>query len=355
MYDNLLGSPTYCPTVRRTPELTALAEKNLAGRASDVVAGAEPALLARAVGYLYTKETRSSYLIEREEPGKARVERFLASLKQAPRLGHLDEATLIRLQNEIVEPRFAETGVRGEDVYVGEAVSLVREIVHYVAPRWQDVGPMLGGLLELTNRLVDDLRAGSAELDPPVLAAVVAFGFVYLHPFGDGNGRVHRFLVHYVLARTGFTPAGLVLPVSAAILRDLRGYHEALEGFSAPLMARIDYALNEEGRVRLGDETADLYRYPDLTRQAEALYRWVEQAIDVDLQGELDLVRRFDEARRRMREIVEMPDRLESLFLSLAHQNRGQLSREKRRRHFAMLSDDEVVELERVVQEALHP
>ncbi len=37
-------------------------------------------------------------------------------------------------------------------------------------------------------------------LDPIVSAAILAFGFVYIHPFEDGNGRLHRYLFHHVLA-----------------------------------------------------------------------------------------------------------------------------------------------------------
>ena len=37
-----------------------------------------------------------------------------------------------------------------------------------------------------------------------VAAAAVAFGFVYIHPFEDGNGRLHRWRIHHVLARAGF-------------------------------------------------------------------------------------------------------------------------------------------------------
>jgi Fic family protein len=40
------------------------------------------------------------------------------------------------------------------------------------------------------------------------MAAATAFGFVYVHPFQDGNGRIHRCLVHHVLAERKFTPPG---------------------------------------------------------------------------------------------------------------------------------------------------
>jgi Fic family protein len=44
------------------------------------------------------------------------------------------------------------------------------------------------------------------------IAALVAFGFVFIHPFGDGNGRIHRFLIHQVLSTEGFTPSQPAVP-----------------------------------------------------------------------------------------------------------------------------------------------
>ena len=38
---------------------------------------------------------------------------------------------------------------------------------------------------------------------------------IYVHPFQDGNGRMHRCLIHHVLAERKFTPPGMVFPVSS--------------------------------------------------------------------------------------------------------------------------------------------
>jgi Fic family protein len=66
---------------------------------------------------------------------------------------------------------------------------------------------------------IDFSESRRANIDEVALPAAVAFGFVYIHPFLDGNGRLHRFLIHHVLAQKKFTPPGVILPVSAAILR----------------------------------------------------------------------------------------------------------------------------------------
>ena len=51
-------------------------------------------------------------------------------------------------------------------------------------------------------------------------SAVAAFGFVYIHPLADGNGRVHRFLINDILRRDGTVQDPMVLPVSSLIASD---------------------------------------------------------------------------------------------------------------------------------------
>ena len=44
-------------------------------------------------------------------------------------------------------------------------------------------------------------------------------------------GRLHRYLIHHVLAERGFNPPGVVFPVSAAILDRIADYRVALEDY----------------------------------------------------------------------------------------------------------------------------
>jgi len=96
--DNLLGNIDFCPVVRRTPEIEAWMAKALNRQAGEVVAGFEPEVLARASRYLYMKETKSSYEIEREQPDQQRMLRFIEALQEASRHPLIDKSLLVEVR-----------------------------------------------------------------------------------------------------------------------------------------------------------------------------------------------------------------------------------------------------------------
>jgi len=343
---NLLGDVAWSPVVRRTPEVTAIDAAGLRRRLGDIVSSCDEDLLRRAVSYLYTRETMASYEIEHERPPRSRAERFMALLRQAPEVERLDGAALRRLQAATVDPRFVDEGWRTEQVYVGEVLDLARQRIHYVAPRPEAVEELMTGLLTTAELLLAD-----QGLDPIVAAGILSFAFVLVHPFSDGNGRLHRWLIHWALARRDVVPADLVLPVSAVMLSRRREYDEALETFSGPLRRLIDYDLDDAGRMAVHGDTTDLYRHPDLTRMVADLYRWLVLAVDEELPAELGFLAALAGAQGAVREIVDMPDRLVVLLIRLCWQHDGRLSARKRARHFPMLTDDEVTRLEEAVAE----
>src|SRR5262249_3897779 len=158
-------------------------------------------------------------------------------------------------------------------------------------------------------------------------AAATAFGFVYIHPFQDGNGRLHRCLIHHVLAQRKFTPPGMVFPVSSVMLDRIEDYRRTLQDHSGPLMPYIEWRPTADRNVEVLNDTADLYRYFDCTANAEFLYECVARAVEHDLPKEIDYLRRHDEARRRITEIVDMPDRIAHDLLMFIEQNGGTLSK----------------------------
>jgi Fic/DOC family len=147
-------------------------------------------------------------------------------------------------------------------------------------------------------------------IDPVLQAAATAFGFVYVHPFEDGNGRLHRCLIHHVLAERKFTPPGIVFPVSSVMLDRIDDYRTTLQAHSGPRRPFTEWRPTSGRNVEVLNDTADLYRYVDGTDAAEFLYACVRRTVEDDLPREIDYLRRHDEAIHRLMEAVEMPDAL---------------------------------------------
>lgn len=346
--DNLLGSARFCPVVRKTSAIKALLTLDFTSRLQAFKNQVEPALFQRAIDYLYFKETKSSYNIERETPTPDREERFVAVLRNAGKdmlRNVLSEASLTRLQNLIVEPRYIQKGFRDWQNYVGESPPGRSPIVHYVCPPGEMVRDLMTGLLECAYK--------TEGLHPIVRAALVSFGFVFVHPFEDGNGRIHRYLIHDFLGRDGIVPEGMILPVSAYMLHHPQEYDRALEAFSKPLRRIVRFSLDEDERLAITnpEEAAGYYRYPDLTAQASYLLHAVEQTINTELVSEILFIRNYDRAKAAIRDVVEIPNLRLDRLINLLYQNKGVLSKSKRGL-YKEIGDDELQRIQSAFQEA---
>jgi len=344
--DNLLGNRRFCPTVRRTDILHDFETADLPARCRQVVSAYSPEVLKRALGYLYTKETKSSFEIEHIKPTSTRAERFVALLQLAEQEDFCEKKKLIQLHNRIVDSRFRDSDYRRTQNYVGETIAWQKEKIHFACPKPEDQADLMEGLVTAHKRM------GAGNAPAVIHAAAIAFGFVFLHPFEDGNGRIHRFLIHNILARRGFTPEGVMFPISASMLKNPAAYDASLEAFSRNLMALVEYSLDEEGLMTVHNDTAGWYRFIDMTPQAEALFRFIEQTIDTELAGELAFLANYDKTKKAIQEIVDIPDRKIDLFIRFCLQNNGRLSARKRGDHFDFLSDEEIARLEKSVQTA---
>lgn len=352
--DNLPGSRDYCPLVLRTVRVLQAEQYDCTQHLGDLEAEFGADLLQRSAVWLTIKESRASFAIEHEEQHVDRVRRFAAVMEQ--RCGQFDEPlsenALGELQAQILGPRATRYGIRRSPVFVGE-IDGFAEVVHYIAPHWDDAPKLLSGLRDFATR-----TQGAAAL---VRAAVLSFGFVYIHPMSDGNGRISRFLINDVLRRDKAIPAPFILPVSATIASTVlnrRSYDQVLELFSRPLMRLYGQAwrfgteqVAEDGvRYNLQfdayQDALPAWRYPDMTDHAEYLVQVVQLTIEQEMRKEAGYLRSLRLARERVKQVIEGPDGDIDRIIRSVRENGGTLSN-KLVQEFPPLADqalaDEVV------------
>ena len=265
--DNLLGTGTFCPVIRRTPKLEGFIALDLARRAKETIGRTGAQLIARAASFLLLADSRASFEIEGERPPSNRLERWGRAVLEAGKRP-LNQTEIKNLHRILIgDDRFTKIGYRDEGVFLGERDHNHDPLPEFIGARPQDVAPLMTGLNECNNRL------RISDVDPVLQATAIAFGFVYVHPLADGNGRLHRCLIHHVLAERKFTPPGMVFPVSSVMLDRIDDYRHTLQGHSAPLMPFIHWralpdrnveVTNSSSRAERNRETGGKYTYAQL-------------------------------------------------------------------------------------------
>src|SRR6202453_274919 len=242
--NNLPGTPAFCPMITWTDTLRRLTAHDLQARARAAVANVPADLLARTAAFLLLKDSKSSFAIENENPPHDRIQRWGRAIGEAGRRP-LDLDELLRLQRIVIgDDRFVRLGLRDEGGFVGQHDRDTRmPLPDHISARPED-------LLSLIDGLVAFDRSAAPHLDPVLAAAALAFGFVYVHPFADGNGRLHRYLIHHILANRQFTPPDMLFPVSSVMLDWIDLYRETLQAHSRPLMDFIEWVPTPKGNVK---------------------------------------------------------------------------------------------------------
>ena len=344
--NNLPGVPGFCPMIRKTERLGSLVSLNLGERAKEFLESVRSDVLLRAAAFMLLKDSKASFAIEGETPPQNRAERWGRAIGQA---GHhcLSHDELLRLQEIVIADfRFIQPGYRIEGGFIGEHErGTGLPIPDHISARPEDVSDLMDSLISV-ERLHHE-----SELDPVLSAAIIAFGFVFIHPFEDGNGRIHRYLIHHVLSERGFTAAGIVFPVSSVMLNRISQYKKVLESYSRPRLPFIEWFPTDRGNVEVTNETINLYRYFDVTDQAEFLYECIKETVEKTLPEEIDYLKKHDEMKTFITNYLELPDHLIELLMRFLIQEHGRLSKRARKKEFSALTDQEAETLERKFSE----
>lgn len=350
--DNLPGVPEFCPLVRRTEPLQEALRFDLEAALQDLNQAFGADILMRTANWLTLKESRASFLIEKEADQTSRIQRFAHVIAQY--CGHIEDPlsdnSLHTLQTGILGEEAVGLGLRRSPVFVGQA-TLREDIVHYIAPHFETVPKLLNGL-----KAFEQATRGA---EPLARAAVLAFSFVYIHPMRDGNGRIHRFLINDTLIRDNAVPDGVILPVSATITNSIARYDRTLEMFSRPFMQRYaasyrfgELILYEDGtRSNLifddYDDAQCAWRYPDLTEHVLYTAQVVAHTVRIEMADEARVLANFQHAHERLKEVLEMPDQDANRIIRSLKENGWKVSG-KLKKAYPQLQD--VQRAERVVQ-----
>ncbi|MCC7529428.1 MAG: Fic family protein [Candidatus Melainabacteria bacterium] len=347
--NNLLGNENFCPVVRKTEALRSFIAKDLSARAMRILDKVSPVVIARAASFLLLADTQASFAIEQEKLPTKTQDRWLRAIRQVGS-DALNEEELLRLHEIIIgDFRFTQQGFRTDAVYLGKRTSDNEPLPEFIGANQHDLQSLLSGLTKTSYIM------GNSDADAVIQAAAISFGFVYIHPFEDGNGRVQRCLIHHILAVRNFNPKGMIFPVSSVMLKRIDEYRKVLQAHSSPLMSYIEWTGSDKGNVSVHNDTADLYRFFDCTLAATFLYKCVEETIEKDVPEEIDYLRRHDRAMGQILTEVQMPNRLAEDFIMFMRQNDWTLPKRRREKEFALLSNEEVVRLEQIVRNAFRP
>ena len=343
--NNLPGNQGFCPLIRKTEKLEKYIESNIRQEKSNYLNRVHKDILQRASSFLLLKDSKASFSIEGENPRNNRAARWGIAIGQAGK-NELSIAELNRLQQLVIEnDRFVEMGIRSQHGFIGDRDRATQEpIPDHISAKYEDLEQLMDGWLQ-TQKVLTESR-----MDPVLVAAKIAFGFVFIHPFVDGNGRLHRYIIHHVLSQTGYTEQGIIFPISSSMLTHIKDYTKSLESYSHPILNFIDWKPSENNNVEILNDTIDYYRYFDATAQAEFLFYCVNDTLVNVIPNEVEYLKKFDAFKRFIDNKFEMPDNMISLLVGFLEKGNGKLSKRAKSNEFNKLTIDEISSIEKQFQ-----
>ncbi|KDQ20456.1 hypothetical protein BOTBODRAFT_183241 [Botryobasidium botryosum FD-172 SS1] len=284
---NQLGNRGFCPVLRK--HLSSIPSQELAEKLRSALKQVPDGMVRSVRTTLYAAETTASYEIEYEYPSEDQVRSISQEIETI-----LSDASFAITEDSLCSLNQTFLGNKSPTTYRNFQNWISTA---YIPPKPSDVNSLMSSLLSCLDTILDD-----PFIDPITAATIIAIGFVDIHPFRDGNGRLHRFLLHFILSRKGFYDPGIILPLSKGILDSKEKYFESLRADRKYLMRVIDYTFDPQADTLTVNNpiTHPWYRYPDMTATANFLRDALSATIDVHLPREIASAIQLAEALARL-------------------------------------------------------
>lgn len=344
---NGIGTLAYCATVERTPQIMVLLQHDILARAQQFIQNLPSGMMDRAINWAYLSETQDSFAIEKESPSEDKSRRFIQLLRQAHERIPLSEDYLVTLQNATISnPYDMAAAFRHEQNHLASGLHGAAGVT-YVPPAPDLCRELMEQLMALGNDAVK-------RIDPLITAGIISFGFVFLHPFMDGNGRLSRFLIHQTLCRAGALENGLLLPVSVAMKREERLYLETLQEFSRPAREFWDVRWIDQGNMSFNfTGHPAIYRFWDATAGVRFTLEMAKRALEVELREETVFLQNYDKIVKAVDERYDVRGSdLANLVMMCLSQN-GTVSKHRRKQYKYSVQEEVFDYIEQVTQTLL--
>ncbi|MDB5900555.1 MAG: filamentation induced by cAMP protein Fic [Ramlibacter sp.] len=347
---NGIGPYEFCPIVKKDPALEQRGQAILERLRAWSTNPENAEILDRVMNWAYLSETRDSYAIENEAPSPDKERAFLGAMEHLRDRAPLTEEYLVGLQNVVItndlklERSFRDTQnwlQRG-----GHGALAVR----YVPPPPDAMRSLMDGLMRMANS-----REG--DVPPLVRAALVSFGFVFIHPFMDGNGRLSRLLAHHNLNFNEALPTingnPAILPLSIAMKKNEGDYLAALEAFSKPARQLWDVTYVADNDFILTFRSSPvIYAHWAGNRAAEFVTNCAHLALEQSLVDETIFVHAYDEAYDRIDRQFDLPNRTINLLIQWIRQNNCRMPQRRRNAtELLLLKPAQIDQIEAIVAE----
>lgn len=343
--NNHLGNNKICAVVCRTDKLKSFLDMNLQNKAQKITGNLEPSVLQRASRFLLLADSKASFEIEGERAPQNDLERWSKAVMEAGKT-EISIKELTRIQALLFKSsKYISCGIRKEGVFLGGRDQNNEPVPEFIGAKEEELEQILNALIELNNQFAE------SKLDPMIHAAIISFAFVFIHPFVDGNGRIHRYLIHQILASRKFYPNELVFPISSAMKENLDGYSQALKGYSSHVMEQIEWESTESKNVKVLNNTKDFYTFINFTEIVEFLFECAEVTIEKLIREEIEYLNAFDKSFKEINHEISLADNDISLLISCIFSNEGILSKRKKEKFFDHISQEDIETIEEIVRE----
>ncbi len=309
-------------------------------------------LIEKSVGYLFLKETKSSYQIEWEEFDRAKNSKFLTALKKLEIFEKFDKQDIVKIHNSVMINKKKEDNFREFNNYISSWNELMWEVViDYVCPKKDDVDFLI-------QELLDFYEKNKNSLNPVLLASLVSSFFVFIHPFSDWNGRSSRYLFHYILKDLWIwkykNDENIIVPISAYILNNRDDYYYNLNLLSKTFWQDINYEINDNWSIEISENTVKNYFYWDYTKLLLYFSEVFYNSFLIDFKKEINFLEKYYNFIEKINNIFDFTQKEKWYIWKFLMNNKGKISKWKKiflEKQGLILDEKEIKKLEKIYLE----